>query len=61
LAQTFIIGGVGNDLYPRSWERMERTASLDDRATLCLGDYQTQKHSQILSLIFVRVCDLIRA
>ena len=38
LAQTFIIGGVGNDLYPRSWERMERTANLDDRATLCLGD-----------------------
>ena len=38
LAQTFIIGGVGNDLYPRSWERMERTASLEDRATLCLGD-----------------------
>jgi hypothetical protein len=38
LAQTFIIDGVGNDLYPRSWERMERTANLDDLATLCLGD-----------------------
>jgi len=38
LAQTFIIGGVGNDLYPRSWERTERTASLDDRATQCLGN-----------------------
>ena len=38
LAQTFIIGGVGNDLYPRSWERCERTAELEDRATLCLGD-----------------------
>jgi len=38
LSQTFIIGGVGNDLYPRSWERTERTANLDDRATLCLGD-----------------------
>ncbi len=38
LAQTFIIGGVGNDLYPRSWERCERTANLDDLATLCLGD-----------------------
>jgi len=38
LAQTFIIGGVGNDLYPRSWERTERTASLDDPATLCLAD-----------------------
>jgi len=38
LAQTFIIGGVGNDLYPRSWERTERTASLDDLATICLAD-----------------------
>ena len=38
LGQTFIIGGVGNDLYPRSWERTERTASLDDVATQCLGD-----------------------
>ena len=38
LAQTFIIGGVGNDLYPRSWERTERTASLDDIATICLAD-----------------------
>ena len=37
-AQTFIINGVGNDLYPRSWERTERTASLDDRATQCLGN-----------------------
>ena len=37
LSQTFIIGGVGNDLYPRSWERTERTADLDDRATICLG------------------------
>ncbi len=38
LAQTFIIGDVGHDLYPRSWERTERTAALDDWATLCLGD-----------------------
>ena len=37
LAQTFIIGGVGNDLYPRTWERTERTANLDDFATQCLG------------------------
>jgi len=37
LAQTFIIGGVGNDLYPRSWERCEHTAELADWATLCLG------------------------
>ena len=37
LAQTFIIGGIGNDLYPRSWERCERTANLEDWATFCLG------------------------
>ena len=38
LAQTFIINCVGNDLYPRSWERTERTADLDDLATPCLGN-----------------------
>ena len=38
LEQTFIIGDVGNDLYPRSWERTERTANLEDPATLCLAD-----------------------
>ena len=38
LSQTFIVDGVGKDLYPRSWERMERTADLDDRATICLGN-----------------------
>jgi len=38
LARTFIIGGVGNDLYPRSWERCERTANLEDWASFCLGN-----------------------
>jgi len=38
LARTFIIGGVGNDLYPRSWERCERTANLEDWASVCLAN-----------------------
>lgn len=38
LNQTIIIDGVGHDLYPRSWERTERTANLDDRCTLCLSN-----------------------
>ena len=38
LAQTFIIDGIGYDLYPRTWERTERTATLDDSATSCLGN-----------------------
>ena len=37
LAQTFIIDGVGHDLYPRSWERTERTANLEEFPTLCLA------------------------
>ena len=36
LSQTFIVAGIGYDLYPRSWERTEATASLDDGPTLCL-------------------------
>ncbi len=38
LAKTFIIDGTGYDLYPRSWERVERMANLDDYNTCCLGD-----------------------
>lgn len=38
LSMTFIINGIGHDLYPRSWERTERTANLEDRATFCIGD-----------------------
>lgn len=30
LAQTFIIDGIGHDLYPRSWERMEKSADLEE-------------------------------
>lgn len=38
LAMTFIIDGMGYDLYPRSWARTERTANLEDSATFCIGD-----------------------
>lgn len=34
LAETFIIGGVGHDLYPRSWERLEDSVNLNDMALL---------------------------
>lgn len=37
LAQTFIIDGIGHDLYPRSWERTERTADFDDVFSNGLG------------------------
>ena len=42
LAKTFIIDGIGYDLYPRSWKRIENMANLDDYNPTCLG------HSQIL-------------
>lgn len=38
LAQTFIINGIGHDLYPRSWERMEATADCSDNSIFCLAD-----------------------
>jgi len=37
LSRTFIINGIGYDLYPRSWERTERTAALEDEVISCLG------------------------
>lgn len=30
LAQTFIIDGIGHDLYPRTWERMEKSVELEE-------------------------------
>jgi hypothetical protein len=38
LAQTFIIDGVGHDLYPRSWKRIENMAQFDDDFTNGLAD-----------------------
>ncbi len=38
LSQTFIVEGVGHDLYPRSWERTEKTANLIDPCTVCLDN-----------------------
>lgn len=37
LAKTFIIDGVGHDLYPRSWERLEASANLQDMAIVLTG------------------------
>jgi hypothetical protein len=36
LSRTFIIDGIGYDLYPRSWERTEKTALLEARPSFCL-------------------------
>jgi hypothetical protein len=38
LAKTFIIDGIGYDLFPMSWERIEGLANLDEYNTSCLGD-----------------------
>lgn len=34
LSETFIINGVGHDLYPRTWERLENSVQLNDMAIL---------------------------
>ena len=38
LARTFIIDGIGYDLFPMSWERIERMADVKDYNTTCLAD-----------------------
>jgi hypothetical protein len=38
LARTFIIDGIGYDLFPMSWERIENTADLKEYNTTCLAD-----------------------
>ena len=37
LAEIFIIDGVGHDLYPRSWERLEESVALNDMAIVLDG------------------------
>ena len=37
-AQTFIVDGIGFDIWGIEWERMERFASLDEYVLGCLGD-----------------------
>ncbi len=37
LSQTFIIDGIGHDLYPRSWERVEASAELKDMSIVLTG------------------------
>ena len=37
-AQTFILDGIGFDIWGIEWERMERFASLDEYVLGCLGD-----------------------
>ena len=38
LAKTFIIDGIGYDLFPQSWERYERMADIDHYNLTCLDD-----------------------
>jgi len=37
-AQAFIIDGVGYDLFPMSWERLDRIVELDEDNAPCVGD-----------------------
>ena len=38
LARTFIIDGIGYDLYPQPWERLEKMAEADHYNLTCLDD-----------------------
>ena len=38
LAKTFIIGGIGYDLFPQAWERFEKMADVDHYNLTCLDD-----------------------
>ena len=38
LARTFIVDGIGYDLFPMPWERIERMADVKEYNTTCLAD-----------------------
>ncbi|MBR6404354.1 MAG: hypothetical protein IKS48_13310 [Eubacterium sp.] len=46
LAETFIINGVGHDLYPRSWERLEESVQLNDMPIVIEGAEILYAHSK---------------
>jgi hypothetical protein len=46
LAVTFMIRGIGYDLFPISWERLERTAALEEYNTTCLADAEILYYRQ---------------
>ena len=37
LSETFIINGVGHDLYPRDWDRLEKSVQLEEMAIVLAG------------------------
>ena len=39
-ARTFLLDGVGYDIYPRSWENLAAIASMENFMTPCLADVQ---------------------
>ncbi len=51
LSRTFIIDGVGYDLYPRSWERIEDMVNFDDYNSFAIADatviYSRNKDDEI--------------
>ena len=40
LARTFIVDGIGYDLFPRTWDQIERMADVKEYNTTCLADAQ---------------------
>ncbi|HEY93742.1 MAG TPA: hypothetical protein G4O15_02230 [Dehalococcoidia bacterium] len=51
LAKTFIIDGIGYDLFPMSWERIERMTELDEDNAPCVGEaeilyYRTEEDKE---------------
>jgi hypothetical protein len=51
LAKAFIIDGIGYDLFPMSWERIERMTELDEDNASCVGDgeilyYRTEQDKE---------------
>ncbi|MFC1946925.1 hypothetical protein ACFLXY_03270 [Chloroflexota bacterium] len=51
LAKSFIIDGIGYDLFPMSWERIERMTELDEDNAPCVGEaeilyYRTEEDKE---------------
>lgn len=65
LSKTFIIDGIGNDLFPMPLERMERIVALDEDNASCIADgeilyYRNEEDKKIFLNLQARLQDNLR-
>jgi len=59
-ARTFLLDGVGYDIYPRSWENLAAIASMESFMTPCLADVQVLYGTDAAKMRFASLQEKLR-